>query len=282
MNIAIIIILTAIGIGCGAIIYFAYLKIPHKVKGLEKIEEISQSLPGMNCGACGYAGCFAYAQELARNVNLITETPCTIVLQNAEAISCLERALNISLDTSALSKKALIHCSGKSEIIYNYSGIKSCKAAAQMWGGYKKCPYACLGFGDCLAVCPQDAISIDKEKGIAFIDYNRCTGCGLCVAECPQRLIELVAAGTKIAFRCSYEPLRDIPGREKCEYGCIHCRKCFKACQDEAIAWNKEKAIPEFDIEKCTRCGKCIEACPQHTLAFAITAKLGKEAVPTP
>ena len=261
-----ILILTIIGLVCGVIIYLAYVKVPHKVKGIEKIEEINQALPGMNCGACGYAGCFAYAQALAKNVNLVTETPCTIVLQDPEAIYRLENALNISLDASALSKKALLHCSGKSDIIYNYSGIESCKAAAQLWGGYKKCPYACLGLGDCVEVCPQDAISIDKGKGTAVIDLDQCTGCGLCVTECPQNLIELVPAGTKIAFRCNYEPLRDIPGREKCDYGCIHCRKCFKACEYEAITWDKERAVPEFDIEKCTLCLKCIEVCEPGTL----------------
>ena len=69
MDPVIILILTAIGFVCGAIIYLAYVKIPHKVKGIEKIEEISNALPGMNCGACGYAGCFAYAQGLAKNSN---------------------------------------------------------------------------------------------------------------------------------------------------------------------------------------------------------------------
>ena len=278
MDPVIIIILTAIGLACGLIIYLAYIKVPHKVKGIEKIEEINKALPGMNCGACGYAGCFAYAQELAKNAGLVTKTPCTIVLQDPEALCCLEKALDISLDAQALSKKALIHCSGKSGVIYNYSGIESCKAAAQLWGGYKKCPYACLGLGDCLQVCPQDAISIDKESGIAVIDREKCTGCGLCVTECPQNLIELVPAGTKIAFRCSYEPLRDIPGREKCEYGCIHCRKCFKACQEEAITWNKEKAVPEFDIDKCTLCRKCIEACEPGTLEDFTEAKTGVKA----
>ena len=266
MNPVIIIILTAIGLACGLIIYLVYIKVPHKVKGIEKIEEINKALPGMNCGACGYAGCFAYAQELAKNASLIIETPCAVVLQNPEALSYLEKALDVSLDAQALRKKALIHCGGKSEIIYNYSGIESCKAAAQLWGGYKRCPYACLGLGDCLKVCPQDAISIDEERGIAVIDREKCTGCGLCVTECPQNLIELVPAGTKIAFRCSYAPLRDIPGREKCDYGCIHCRKCFKACEYEAITWDKEKAVPEFDIDKCTLCLKCIEVCPQNTL----------------
>ncbi|GAI20679.1 unnamed protein product [marine sediment metagenome] len=241
--------------------------VPHKVKGVEKTEEIASILPGMNCGACGHPGCFAYAQALTKNADLILKTPCTVVLQDSEGVERLEKALGVTLDTSEMSKKALIHCNGNSEVIYNYSGVGTCKGAAQLLSGYKKCPYACLGLGDCLEVCPQDAISIKLENGVAVVDPEKCTGCGLCLAECPLNLIELVPAGTKIAFLCNYAPLRDIPGREKCDAGCIHCRKCFKSCEDEAIVWNKERAIPEFDIEKCTLCHKCIDVCEQNTLA---------------
>jgi len=89
MDIITILVLTAIGIACGGIIYLAYVKIPQKVKGLEKIEEISNALPGMNCGACGFAGCFAYAQELAKNSDVINQSPCSVAMQNPEAVSCL-------------------------------------------------------------------------------------------------------------------------------------------------------------------------------------------------
>jgi ferredoxin len=123
-----------------------------------------------------------------------------------------------------------------------------------------------LGLGDCAKVCPQDAISIDPERNIAVVDWEKCIGCGLCLAECPHGLIELVPAGTKVAFKCNYQPLRDIPGREKCESGCIHCRKCFNACEFDAIIWNKEKAIPEFDMDKCVLCMKCIKECPNSVL----------------
>ena len=277
------IILTGIALVFGVLIYFVNKLVPHKVKGVEKTEEIAGILPGMNCGACGYPGCFAYAQALTKNADLILKTPCTVVLQDTEGVERLEKALGVTLDASEMSKKALIHCNGNSEVIYNYSGVGTCKAAAQLLRGYKKCPYACLGLRDCLEVCPQDAISIQPENGVAVVDPEKCTGCGLCLAECSQNLIELVPAGTKIAFLCNYAPLRDIPGREKCDAGCIHCRKCFKSCEDEAIVWNKERAIPEFDIEKCTLCGKCIEACEQNTLAdftkVKIAAKTGSTAM---
>jgi len=260
-------ILTAIGLACAALIYLVNVVVPRKVQGLEKTEEIASILPGINCGACGNPGCFAYAQALTKDSDVITKSPCAFVLLDDEKRGQLEQALGVTLDAAEMSKKALIHCNGNSEVIYNYSGIGTCKGAAQLLSGYKKCPYACVGLGDCLVVCPQDAISIKLENGVAVVDPEKCTGCGLCVPECPLNLIELVPSGTKIAFLCNYIPLRDIPGREKCDAGCTHCRKCFNICKYEAITWNKERAIPVFDIEKCTLCQECIEVCPTHTLA---------------
>ena len=273
-------VLAVIGLVCGLIIYLVYIKVPQKVKGLDKTEELNAILPGMNCGACGHPGCFGYAQALTADPNLITKTPCATVLQDLKKLEQLEKALGITLDASAMLKKALIHCNSNSEVICDYSGVDTCKAAAQLLSGYKKCPYACLGLDDCVKVCPENAIYIDPGKNVAIVDTEKCNGCGLCVAECPQDLIELVPARTKIAFQCNYKPLRNVPGREKCDFGCIHCRKCFKACEYEAIEWNKETALPEFNQEKCTLCLKCIEACEPNTLADFTKAKKAAELVP--
>jgi len=273
----VIAILTGIALGLGILIYVVNRTVPTRVKGIDKTEEIAAILPGMNCGACGHPGCFAFAQALTKDADLILKTPCTVACQDPESLKRLEKALGVSIDTSEMSRKALIHCNGNSAVIHNYSGVKTCKAAAQLLSGYKKCPYACLGLGDCVAVCPQGAISLKPENSIAVVNPEKCTGCGLCLAECPQNLIELVPAGTKIVFLCNYKPLRDIPGREKCDAGCIHCRKCFNSCEYEAIIWNKERAMPEFDIEKCTLCHKCIEACPNHTLADFTEVKAAAE-----
>jgi Na+-translocating ferredoxin:NAD+ oxidoreductase RNF subunit RnfB len=272
-----IVVLAAIGLLLGILIYLVNIVIPHRVKGLEKTEEIAAILPGANCGACGNPGCFAYAQALAKDPDQIVKNPCTMVLGDDEALERLEEALGITIDVSEMFKKAVIHCNGNSEVIYNYSGITSCKGAAQLLSGYKKCPYACLGFGDCLEVCPQNAIFIDPDKGIAVINQEECTGCGLCVHECPQNMIELVPADTKVVLLCNYQTLRDVAGREKCDTGCIHCRKCLRACEYDAINWNTERGIPEFDNDKCTLCRKCIEACEPTTLAdFTVVRRAGE------
>ena len=262
-----IIVLVVIGLALGILIYVVNIVIPQRVRGLEKTEEIAGILPGANCGACGNPSCFAYAQALTKDSGQMKRNPCTLVLGDTEALEQLEEALGITIDASEMFREAVVHCGGKSEVIYNYSGIDSCKGAAQLLGGYKKCPYACLGFGDCLKVCPQDAIFIDPEKGIAVVDNDKCNGCGLCIKECPQNMIELVPADTKVILLCNYQTLRDVAGREKCENGCIHCRKCIRACEYDAINWNAERGIPEFDNDKCTLCRECIEVCPANTLA---------------
>lgn len=41
----------------------------------------------------------------------------------------------------------------------------------------------CIGCGECLKVCPQDAISVD-QKGRIQTDRNRCEACGRCVEVC--------------------------------------------------------------------------------------------------
>lgn len=274
-----IIIITAIGLVCGILIYVAFLKIPQRVKGLEQTDEINSILPGQNCGACGFPGCFGFAQALTKNPELIQNTYCALAVQDAERLKRLGEALRVALNASAMNKRALVHCGGNSEVIYNYSGVETCKGAAQLLAGNRKCPYGCLGLGDCIKACLEGAISIDPEKNIAVIDWEKCNGCGLCVPECPiTNLIELVPAGTKIAFCCNYLPLRNIPGRERCDFGCDHCRKCFVACNDiGAIIWDKKKATPEFDNSKCTLCLKCVEVCPQKVLANVSREKVAEK-----
>ncbi|MBA7472111.1 Na(+)-translocating ferredoxin:NAD(+) oxidoreductase complex subunit B [subsurface metagenome] len=262
----IIIILSAIGIVCGILIFMVNRFLPKEPQSLKKSEEISAHLPGVNCGACGFPGCFAYAQALAKDKNTFLSNTCATVLQEPGMLKGLEKILDIEVDPSKINKKAVVRCYGNSSVIGNYSGIKTCRAATELLDGYKKCPYGCLGLGDCMAVCPNDAISIDEEMNVAVIDPDKCIGCGLCVKECPRGIIQLVPANANIVYLCSYESFKNIPGREKCDKGCLHCKKCFRACENGAIIWNEEKAIPEFDFTRCTLCGKCIEVCPHDRL----------------
>lgn len=272
MDITSLLVVAAIGLACGVAIYICYILIPTRVQGIDKTLELAGMLPGRNCGACSYPGCFGYAQALIGNPELVKNFACSLCINDAERIARISEALGVSIN--AVQKKALLHCGGNSEEVYSYSGVKTCKGANQLLSGNRKCPYACLGFGDCVTVCPEGAISIDPQKKIAVIDWSKCTGCGLCAKECSKDIIELVSSKAKIGHTCSYYPLRNIPGRERCEFGCTHCMRCFRACESEAIIWNKEKGIPEFDADKCILCLKCIEECPTHCIEVVTLEKV--------
>jgi len=47
----------------------------------------------------------------------------------------------------------------------------------------------CTGCGNCVDVCPAEAISLNDEK--ATVDESLCTECGVCVDECPVEAITM-------------------------------------------------------------------------------------------
>jgi MinD superfamily P-loop ATPase len=51
----------------------------------------------------------------------------------------------------------------------------------------------CFSCGSCVALCPVEAISIDKDSSVQF-DKEKCVGstCSVCVDACPARAIKSV------------------------------------------------------------------------------------------
>ena len=56
----------------------------------------------------------------------------------------------------------------------------------------------CFSCGSCVALCPVEAISIDKESTVQF-DKEKCVGstCSICVDACPARAIKSVKQNTE-------------------------------------------------------------------------------------
>lgn len=52
----------------------------------------------------------------------------------------------------------------------------------------------CIGCGQCVAICPVDAIRV--ENGTAVFDHDRCIGCAECLAACPVHAIKVMWGGT--------------------------------------------------------------------------------------
>ena len=53
----------------------------------------------------------------------------------------------------------------------------------------KACKVACIGCMKCEKTCEHDAIHV--QNFLAIIDYEKCTACGDCVAVCPTNAIEM-------------------------------------------------------------------------------------------
>lgn len=226
------------------------------VKEDPKLGQIRECLPGANCGACGYAGCDGYAKALADG----TETRTNLCVPGADACAHAVSAILGVEAEDVVELVAVVRCSGdcdKTKDKMDYQGLKSCKAAKQFFGGVGECTFGCIGFGDCVAVCPQNAISV--ERSLARVDSVACIGCGLCARTCPTGVITTIPRVAKALVTCSSKAKGPVV-RKACTAGCIGCGKCEKSCPSGAI--HVVSNLAAIDQSLCTGCGTCVEGCP--------------------
>lgn len=251
-----VLVLLAIGAFCAVLLTLASAFFG--VKEDERALAIRDCLPGANCGACGFSGCDSYAKALSSG-----ETDkVNLCIPGGDGTSA-EIAAIMGVETAdVIERVAYVACNGSScareEKKFEYEGPKTCKAANTLYSGDNFCTFACLGYGDCVKVCPRDAICID-ERGIATIDPRKCIGCGLCVSECPNGIIHLIKDTERVFVVCNSHSKGAVV-RKACKNGCIACGKCEKACPHGAIKVIDNLATIDYD--KCTGCGLCKKACP--------------------
>ncbi len=229
------------------------------VKTDERIEEILFRLPGANCGVCGQAGCLGFAQSLVSSISTVEGCKVMEEEQRKEVADLLGIEL-----TSKVKAKSVLCCGGGKKVKerFNYQGIKDCILANLVLGGQKECIFGCLGFFDCVKLCPFEAISIGEE-GLPIISEERCTGCSKCVEACPKRLFSLVPIDKRYYVLCRS---KDFGKKvlDVCSAGCIGCGKCKKICSAGAIQIVDNLAT--IDYNKCNDCGECAKVCPTKAI----------------
>ncbi|MBQ3552534.1 MAG: RnfABCDGE type electron transport complex subunit B [Clostridia bacterium] len=261
-----ILILTALGILAvlgavfGVILGVAGKKFAVEVD--ERVERIRDQLGGANCGACGFAGCDAFAEAVVSG----EARPDACTPGGAKTAAEIGRIMGVEVDTSAVPMVARVLCLGSNGVVgerYEYHGVRSCRVAAGLAGGPKQCRFSCIGLGDCALVCSANGIRI--EDGLAKIEREKCIGCGMCINACPRNVIELVPADIKVEVCCRNTDVGKA-AMSVCMRACVGCKRCERECPQEAI-----KVIDGYariDHDKCTRCGICVERCPRLCIKF--------------
>lgn len=134
-------------------------------------------------------------------------------------------------------KKAFVLCSCQKECKLERSQFNkeyTCLMAKNYFGSSMDCKYACFGLGDCVKICPQEAIII---KNMTAVITNNCCGCGKCVSICPQHIIDLIPTTTRTTIACSNTSAEST--------------SCNKVKNEEKVSWNDKK---DFKIwEYCYR-----------------------------
>lgn len=250
-------------IGCVGLfvgIFLGVAGIKFKVDVDEREEAIINALPGNNCGGCGYPGCSGLAAAIVKGEAAVNGCPVggeTVGRAVAEIMG-VEAGASIKMT-------AFVKCQGdcdKTHLNYEYSGNEDCSMLAFVPdGGPKSCNHGCLGYGNCVKVCPFDAIHV--VNGIAVVDKDACKACGKCIAACPKGLIELVPYDSHIRVSCSSKDKGPVV-MKACSTGCIGCGICAKNCPMEAVT--VDNSLAAIDYEKCSQCETCIEKCPKKAI----------------
>ncbi len=257
-------VFTLLGVIFGYALAVAAMRFSVPVNPL--IERVRERLPAANCGACGFAGCPAYAQAVVERPDVAPNLCSPGRAPVAQAVASLtHKEVGTVLD-----RVVILRCHGTSAYARDeaeYAGVRTCAAASLVFGGPKACKNGCLGLGDCVRVCPFDALSLGPE-GIVVVNAEQCTGCGLCVPACPKDLFQLYPRLHRIELACVAREKQGIV-RASCAVGCTLCRKCVAKCPAEAITWDGRTIL--IDHDKCLAygpsCGEvCVDICPSVIL----------------
>lgn len=258
-------IIILFGLGLLASVVLAVASRVFYIKEDPRVEAVLEVLPGANCGGCGFAGCEGYAAAVVNDPKIPANSCCAGGAQTSIAVGELT-GKTVSEAEPLMSLRRCDKVAGNVALRYQYQGMPSCAAAAMLRGGVDNCQYSCLGFGDCVQVCPFGAMRI--EDGVVRVNANLCTGCGACTGACPRGVLELVPKRARVAVFCnSHDKLRAVS--DVCDVGCIACGKCVRTCPAKALSMkdNRIAVDQRLCLSYGDECGQaCIAACPRHIL----------------
>ncbi|MBE0617258.1 MAG: RnfABCDGE type electron transport complex subunit B [Proteobacteria bacterium] len=228
-----------------------------------RVDGVRDLLPGADCGACGEAGCRAFAEAVVTGRR--PPAGCTVMNDDTRA----EVAAFMGIDAGSADKRvARLLCAGGRDVAPykgRYHGVESCLAAAAVTGGGKACPWGCLGFADCAVACDFDAITM-SPTGLPVVDPEKCTACGDCVEACPLGLFVLMPISHRLVVQCKNLLIGDA-ATAVCSVACNACGRCAADAAPGLISMVNGLAIINYDQIELEN-PKAIERCPTGAIVW--------------
>jgi Na+-translocating ferredoxin:NAD+ oxidoreductase subunit B len=254
-------ILGGVGLTFGALIAMAHRKL--WVWEDPRIDDVADLLPGANCGACGYAGCRAFAEATVSGT--VEPAGCPVMGPDMRE----DVAAYLGVDAGSAAKVvARLLCAGGSDVApakASYTGITSCAAAVAVGGGGKGCAWGCVAHGDCAVACTFDAI-VMNERGLPAVDPDKCTACGDCVDACPLDLFTLMPVEHHLIVQCR-NLLNGDAATAVCAVACNACGKCVQDAEPGLIEIRRGLAV--VDYGRITIANRhAIERCPTGAIVW--------------
>ena len=265
MDVTTIVVSTAILAGTGLVfgILIALANVKLKVWEDPRIDGVAGLLPGVNCGACGQAGCRAFAEAVV--AGKIPPATCTVM--GAEDIKDVAAYLGVAAGEVA-KRVARLLCAGGTDVAIQqaqYRGLETCKAAAAVAGGGKGCAWGCLGLDDCVEACDFDAIVMSEHR-IPIVIPEKCTACGDCVEACPLDLFVILPIEQKLIVQCK-NLLAGEEAEAVCKVACNACARCVADAAPGLIQMVDNLAVIDYEKNELAS-PEAIGRCPTGAIVW--------------
>jgi Na+-translocating ferredoxin:NAD+ oxidoreductase subunit B len=260
--IAIIAVMVGVGLFFGLVLAYANKKFVTEMDPLINIVE--DVLPKGQCGACGFAGCQAYAEAVV----LDQDVPPNLCVPGKQQVAKKVAELTGKTAVDIKPMVACVKCAnpiGTAAKKYIYNGVMDCTAASLLQSGPKACDYGCIGLGTCVKQCDFGALKLN-DQGLPVVDKKKCTGCGQCALACPKHVIGMIPIDAHVAVICNSQD-KGAVARQICQVSCIACGLCSKLCPYGAIKIENNLAVVDANIciEKCTE-SVCLAKCASQAI----------------
>ncbi len=228
-----------------------------------RIDAVNEMLPGSNCGACGAAGCRAFAEELIAGERQPAQ--CTQLGEQ----DVIEIADYLGVEAGeAVKRVARLQCAGGSDVTVRwaeYRGLETCGAAAAVAAGGIGCGWACLGLADCERSCDYDAIHMN-DVGLPVVTPELCTACGDCVDACPRDLFVLMPIDQKLIVQCK-NLIEGDEAEELCRVACTGCGLCATDAAPGLIEIVNGLAVIDYEKNELAE-PDAMRRCPTNAIVW--------------